>query len=323
MDKFLLGNDTVNTNIATTPYSPDLSPWITWTDPSLSNGTSLIEWTSLRYPSDLQTGLDTTITFRWSKVPDVTRYLVQISSDAEFTALEKSDSTGSDTLKTFTGLLKGRQYFWRVKAQSVAGVGLWSNVWRFVTTTSPAKTQLLEATPVQDQPGYARYTWHKVQDADQYAIRVTAMVSPNRPFKSGSTSDTVMTFSGHSEGGEYEWQVQAGNIAGSGPWSDVSRFTFTVTDVQEDGETPAEYSIGQNYPNPFNPTTTIPFALPQTGRTTITVYDLLGRGVKTLINRSWKPAITKSVSMQALSQAGSISTKSNPEGFVKRRKWIL
>ena len=48
-------------------YSADighLSPWITWTTPTLSNGTSLFKWTSLSYPSDLQTGLDTSITFK-------------------------------------------------------------------------------------------------------------------------------------------------------------------------------------------------------------------------------------------------------------------
>ena len=285
MEKFLLGNDTVNTDIATSPYSTNLSSWITWTNPVLSNGTSFFGRTSLIYPSDLQTGLDTTITFRWNKVQDVTQYLIQISSDSEFKGLERSDSTGSDTVKTFTGLLKGKQYFWRVKVQSVAGVGLWSNVWSFITIASPSKPQLLDAVPIQDQPGDVKYAWNKVQDADQYVIRVTAMQTPNRVFRSGSTSDTVKTFSGHSAGEQYSWQVQAGNIAGSGPWSDVSSFTFALADVKVEAGTPTEFSISQNYPNPFNPTTTIAFALPQTGRTTITLYDLLGRAVKTLINR--------------------------------------
>ena len=97
-----------------------------------------------------------------------------------------------------------------------------------------------------------------------------------------------MTFSGHSEGGEYNLQVQPGNIAGSGPWSDVSGFTFTLTGVEVEAGTPTEFSISQNFPNPFNPTTTIPFALPHTGRTTITLYNLLGRTVRTLINGELK-----------------------------------
>jgi len=41
VDKFLLGNDTVNTNVADTPYNIDLSPWIPWTTPTLSSSTLL------------------------------------------------------------------------------------------------------------------------------------------------------------------------------------------------------------------------------------------------------------------------------------------
>lgn len=47
---------------------------------------------------------------------------------------------------------------------------------------------------------------------------------------------------------------------------------------------PASYELSQNYPNPFNPTTTIDFALPKSGNVTLTVYDILGREVKTLVN---------------------------------------
>ncbi len=39
-----------------------------------------------------------------------------------------------------------------------------------------------------------------------------------------------------------------------------------------------------NYPNPFNPTTTIRFALPKDAMITLTVFDLSGKKVKTLVN---------------------------------------
>ncbi len=48
--------------------------------------------------------------------------------------------------------------------------------------------------------------------------------------------------------------------------------------------TPSTFALGQNYPNPFNPTTTIEFQISTTDHVQLTVYDVLGRLVKTLIN---------------------------------------
>jgi hypothetical protein len=48
--------------------------------------------------------------------------------------------------------------------------------------------------------------------------------------------------------------------------------------------TPNDYVLAQNYPNPFNPTTNIRFSLPVSKKVTITIYDMLGSEVKTLVN---------------------------------------
>jgi subtilisin family serine protease len=47
---------------------------------------------------------------------------------------------------------------------------------------------------------------------------------------------------------------------------------------------PAAYSLSQNYPNPFNPGTSISYDLPEPAFVTLTVYDLLGRTVRVLVN---------------------------------------
>ena len=49
---------------------------------------------------------------------------------------------------------------------------------------------------------------------------------------------------------------------------------------------PETFALHQNYPNPFNPITSIRYDLPEDGLVNITVYDMMGRIVKTLVNRS-------------------------------------
>jgi hypothetical protein len=48
-------------------------------------------------------------------------------------------------------------------------------------------------------------------------------------------------------------------------------------------ELPTTISLEQNYPNPFNPSTTIAFSLPRSGHVRVSVYDVLGRELTTLV----------------------------------------
>jgi hypothetical protein len=47
--------------------------------------------------------------------------------------------------------------------------------------------------------------------------------------------------------------------------------------------------LSQNYLNPFNPTTNIEFSVANRQLTTVTVYDVLGREVATLLNEVKQP----------------------------------
>ena len=47
---------------------------------------------------------------------------------------------------------------------------------------------------------------------------------------------------------------------------------------------PVEFALHQNYPNPFNPTTQIRYDLPEDQMVTITIYDIMGRNIRTLVN---------------------------------------
>ena len=63
------------------------------------------------------------------------------------------------------------------------------------------------------------------------------------------------------------------------------------TSVENGNPLPTRFELGQNYPNPFNPSTRIQFTIPAGtyGRTSLQVYDVLGREVATLVNEAKPP----------------------------------
>ncbi|NQT61352.1 MAG: T9SS type A sorting domain-containing protein [Candidatus Marinimicrobia bacterium] len=70
---------------------------------------------------------------------------------------------------------------------------------------------------------------------------------------------------------------------------DISAVVTSVVSIDEPGIIPAVYSLSQNYPNPFNPTTTISYGLPEQSTVKLTIFDIFGQEVTTLLNTSKPP----------------------------------
>jgi hypothetical protein len=59
------------------------------------------------------------------------------------------------------------------------------------------------------------------------------------------------------------------------------------TDVDGgDPTVPSAFALAQNYPNPFNPTTTIEYSVPARTDVTLTIFNMLGQRVRTLVNET-------------------------------------
>jgi len=66
---------------------------------------------------------------------------------------------------------------------------------------------------------------------------------------------------------------------------------------------PTQYQLSQNYPNQFNPETTIAFELPEDSEITITVYDINGRLINTLLDNNLVAGY-HSISWEAVDRSG-------------------
>ena len=57
----------------------------------------------------------------------------------------------------------------------------------------------------------------------------------------------------------------------------------TSVDGKLTNAVPTDYALNQNYPNPFNPTTEIRYAIPKNANVTISIYNVYGQKVRTLV----------------------------------------
>ncbi len=80
------------------------------------------------------------------------------------------------------------------------------------------------------------------------------------------------------------------NVACSFPdTSNMVSFSTTNLGVMVENGIPLQYNLSQNYPNPFNPSTKISFELVEGGKSTLIVYNLLGKKINTLMNSTLNP----------------------------------
>jgi len=74
------------------------------------------------------------------------------------------------------------------------------------------------------------------------------------------------------------------SVAGVGAVAVIGKNVINRTSSEDVDEIPGRFALEQNYPNPFNPTTSIRFELPATRDVTLTVYNVLGQQVTTLLD---------------------------------------
>jgi hypothetical protein len=89
------------------------------------------------------------------------------------------------------------------------------------------------------------------------------------------------------------------------------------------GNFPFKFALEQNYPNPFNPMTTISYNIPVASDVNITVFNVLGQEVTTLVNEQKMPGTYQAYFNATNFTSGIYFYQMQAGSFTKTKKMML
>jgi hypothetical protein len=211
---------------------------------------------------------------------------VVVPTGSSILTIEIPDTTTSDTFDltiTATEVDKGI-----VRSDTVVLIVLLPT-WSFMVDASPDTQVVTKGNPttydvtIIPNVGFsAACTLYLVEDS--LPAGATADFAPN-PILPNETSTLTINTLVTSPTGEYHLPIIAVPNEKQADTTYVTLIVEEATDVEDEGEgpnVPDRFALFQNQPNPFNPETKISYNLPQGCEVSLTIYDILGRRVKTL-----------------------------------------
>jgi len=139
--------------------------------------------------------------------------------------------------------------------------------------------------------------------------------------------DRTLTFSGKpDETGIYPIEITAENESGHSSYTTIPLIVndeFITSTEDKSTFSPKEFYLSQNFPNPFNPSTVIAFDLPYGTEVNLSVYNVVGQKVATLIDQTMTAGSHRVDFDASYLSSGVYLYKITAGNFVQTRKLSL
>jgi fibronectin type 3 domain-containing protein len=200
-------------------------------------------------------------------------------------------------------LTPGTDYFWKVRANDGIFDGPWSATQAFADAAieflDPARAEYLGIQLRPEEPaevivavqlemfaatsgaGGINVSWQLAQAADAMGVRLVRSVDPTDDASFAPVMKNLQPLDGRYLDASvipdvtYYYRVEVLSKDGT-----TERFGMLAARVSG----PSEFALGANHPNPFNPSTVIPYVLPDQSVVTLSVFDVSGRLVRTVLS---------------------------------------
>ena len=274
----------------------DTTMTITWTasgDDGDSGGPA--ESYIIRY-SDVEP-VDPPGTYDWNWWSNVAMTLPNPPAPAE---------PGVEQSVTVEGLSEATTYYFRMNVVDHGGndSGL-SNVASLWTTP----VELVSFVADVDQQNNVQLEWSTASESNNLGFAVERKLATEEVWQevafvngAGTASEEQAYVFVDVPGRAGDWNYRLKQVDTDGAFEYSQSIQVTIA-------APQVFALEQNYPNPFNPATTISFQVPESaeGRIVLVVYDMLGRQVRSLMDKQAEPGYY-SIQWDGLDDEGKIAS---------------
>lgn len=227
------------------------------------------------------------ITFIWEASEGAVSYILTVATDPQFEDIFVTQETDTTELEVI-GLERFTNYWWKVQAIGVEGVGFTSVVYTFRTKDIAPDNSVALISPEDNETNLAlivNFKWNSVDRALAYVLQV----ADNQNFaessivqEHASVKDTTRTVSSLDYDKTYYWRVAAWNEDGQAGWSVVRQFkTITNTSVFS-----SDNNINSHiaFPNPASDIVNIKINAVSATNGNLRIMNLLGNEMLRLEN---------------------------------------